>query len=186
VVARLKRQVGVERDDLAGRNLRLDVLACDRAVGLHQRHLVPHQIPEDHAVSSSFGDLQVAIDMPQCHYARLDVKRLRAGPISEVLLGREREAVSPQNTVLVDCCLPDFAYEDANERLGLPSTGFRGDISAARRPPYRVDMETARSWNATHTSRSCSQPDLIRTGGNGLFYASPCDKSQLPEFRGSP
>jgi len=30
--------------------------------------------------------------------------------------------------------------------------------------------ETARSWNATHTSRSCSQPDLIATGGNGLFY----------------
>jgi hypothetical protein len=30
--------------------------------------------------------------------------------------------------------------------------------------------ETARSWNAAHTSRSCSQPDLIATGGNGLFY----------------
>jgi hypothetical protein len=29
---------------------------------------------------------------------------------------------------------------------------------------------TARSWNAAHTSRSCSQPDLIATGGNGLFY----------------
>jgi hypothetical protein len=30
--------------------------------------------------------------------------------------------------------------------------------------------ETARSWNAAHTSRGCSQPDLIATGGNGLFY----------------
>jgi hypothetical protein len=30
--------------------------------------------------------------------------------------------------------------------------------------------ETAHSWNAAHTSRSCSQPDLIATGGNGLFY----------------
>jgi hypothetical protein len=29
---------------------------------------------------------------------------------------------------------------------------------------------TARSWNAAHTSRGCSQPDLIATGGNGLFY----------------
>jgi len=27
-----------------------------------------------------------------------------------------------------------------------------------------------RSWNAAHMSRSCSQPDLIATGGNGLFY----------------
>ena len=26
------------------------------------------------------------------------------------------------------------------------------------------------SWNSTHISRSCSQPDLIATGGNGLFY----------------
>jgi hypothetical protein len=26
------------------------------------------------------------------------------------------------------------------------------------------------SWNAAHSSRSCSQPDLIATGGNGLFY----------------
>lgn len=27
-----------------------------------------------------------------------------------------------------------------------------------------------RSWNAAHMSRSCSQADLIATGGNGLFY----------------
>src|SRR4029077_18375046 len=31
-------------------------------------------------------------------------------------------------------------------------------------------QETAGSWNAAHTSRGCSQPDLIATGGNGLFY----------------
>ena len=27
-----------------------------------------------------------------------------------------------------------------------------------------------KSWNAAHMSRICSQPDLIATGGNGLFY----------------
>jgi hypothetical protein len=32
------------------------------------------------------------------------------------------------------------------------------------------DTEFQRSWNAAHMSRSCSQPDLIATGGNGLFY----------------
>jgi hypothetical protein len=31
-------------------------------------------------------------------------------------------------------------------------------------------LETARSWNAAHTSRGCTQPDLVATGGNGLFY----------------
>jgi hypothetical protein len=31
-------------------------------------------------------------------------------------------------------------------------------------------LETAGSWVAAHTSRDCSQPGLIATGGNGLFY----------------
>jgi hypothetical protein len=26
------------------------------------------------------------------------------------------------------------------------------------------------SWNSVHLSRSCSQPDLVATGGSGLFY----------------
>jgi hypothetical protein len=29
---------------------------------------------------------------------------------------------------------------------------------------------TQASWNSAHMSRSCSQPDLIATGGYGLFY----------------
>jgi hypothetical protein len=32
------------------------------------------------------------------------------------------------------------------------------------------DNVYARSWNATHQSRSCSQDDLRATGGAGLFY----------------
>jgi hypothetical protein len=33
-----------------------------------------------------------------------------------------------------------------------------------------ADTVFQRSWNAAHMSRSCSQPDLVATGGNGLFY----------------
>ena len=33
-----------------------------------------------------------------------------------------------------------------------------------------ADNEYARSWNATHQSRGCTQADLVATGGNGLFY----------------
>jgi len=33
-----------------------------------------------------------------------------------------------------------------------------------------ADNEFARSWNASHQSRGCSQADLNATGGNGLFY----------------
>lgn len=31
------------------------------------------------------------------------------------------------------------------------------------------------AWNAAHPSRSCSQPDLVATGGNGLFYCFAID-----------
>ena len=33
-----------------------------------------------------------------------------------------------------------------------------------------IDKSNNSSWNAAHMSRACSQPDLIATGGNGLFY----------------
>ena len=33
-----------------------------------------------------------------------------------------------------------------------------------------ADTVFQKSWNAAHMSRSCSQPDLVATGGNGLFY----------------
>ena len=36
-----------------------------------------------------------------------------------------------------------------------------------RTPKTPANLE---SWNAAHMSRSCSQPDLIATGGKGLFY----------------
>src|SRR5712671_6482391 len=36
-----------------------------------------------------------------------------------------------------------------------------------RTPKTPANLE---SWDAAHMSRSCSQPDLIATGGNGLFY----------------
>jgi len=33
-----------------------------------------------------------------------------------------------------------------------------------------ADTVFQRSWNAAHMSRSCTQPDLVATGGNGLYY----------------
>ena len=33
-----------------------------------------------------------------------------------------------------------------------------------------ADTVFQKSWNAAHMSRSCSQPDLVATGGNGLLY----------------
>ena len=33
-----------------------------------------------------------------------------------------------------------------------------------------ADTVFQKSWVSSHMSRSCSQPDLVATGGNGLFY----------------
>jgi hypothetical protein len=33
-----------------------------------------------------------------------------------------------------------------------------------------ADTVYQHSWNSAHLSRGCTQPDLISTGGNGLFY----------------
>jgi len=33
-----------------------------------------------------------------------------------------------------------------------------------------ADTEFQKSWNSSHMSRSCTQADLVATGGNGLFY----------------
>jgi hypothetical protein len=48
------------------------------------------------------------------------------------------------------------------DRAGNPPVAGSQNVAAYQ--------ETAQSWNAAHTSRGCSQPDLIATGGNGLFY----------------
>jgi hypothetical protein len=48
------------------------------------------------------------------------------------------------------------------DREGNPPVAGSQNVSAY--------MEASHSWNAAHTSRGCSQPDLIATGGNGLFY----------------
>ena len=36
------------------------------------------------------------------------------------------------------------------------------------------------SWTSAHPSRSCSQEDLVATGGNGLFYCFALDWETVP------
>jgi hypothetical protein len=37
-------------------------------------------------------------------------------------------------------------------------------------------IDATPSWNSAHMSRSCSQPDLISTGGRGMLYCFAADK----------
>jgi len=42
-----------------------------------------------------------------------------------------------------------------------------GHLDREGNPPQ---TQFSTSWNAAHMSRGCTQPDLVATGGNGLFY----------------
>ena len=71
---------------------------------------------------------------------------------------------------------PNMDLTCNNWTSSRPGVAMLGHADREGNPPVAGSQniaaytETARSWNATHTSRSCSQPDLISTGGNGLFY----------------
>ena len=71
---------------------------------------------------------------------------------------------------------PNMDLTCANWTSSSSGVAMLGHADREGNPPVEGSQnvsaytETARSWNAAHNSRSCSQPDLIATGGNGLFY----------------
>ena len=64
----------------------------------------------------------------------------------------------------------------ANWTSSGPGVAMLGHVDREGNPPVAGSqnaaayLEFAHSWNAAHTSRGCTQADLIATGGNGLFY----------------
>jgi len=71
---------------------------------------------------------------------------------------------------------PNMDLTCSNWSSSGPGVAMLGHADREGNPPVagaqnvEAYLQTARSWNAAHTSKSCSQPDLIATGGNGLFY----------------
>jgi hypothetical protein len=54
-----------------------------------------------------------------------------------------------------------------NWRSSTFGSAMLGHVDREGNPPQ---TQFSQSWNAAHMSRSCSQPDLVAMGGNGLFY----------------
>jgi hypothetical protein len=42
-----------------------------------------------------------------------------------------------------------------------------------------TETDSARSWNSSHGSKGCSQPNLVSTGGAGLFYCFAADGAKV-------
>jgi hypothetical protein len=60
----------------------------------------------------------------------------------------------------------NLALTCGNWTSGSTGVTMLGHIDGTSQNP----TEFTRSWNAAHISRGCSVPDLISSGGNGLFY----------------
>ena len=63
------------------------------------------------------------------------------------------------------------AFGDSNTAAEWQLDQRRHDRRRNGRPPNKQGGGQApSSWNAAHSSRGCSQQNLIGTGGNGYFY----------------
>ena len=62
--------------------------------------------------------------------------------------------------------------EDTN--CGNCTSSGDGSAQVATHRPGRPG-EGVNSWNSEHTTRGCSQDDLVSTGGAGLFYCFAID-----------
>src|ERR1700730_2315557 len=85
----------------------------------------------------------------------------------DILTGSDKDGHAfPSN---MDLTCRNWTSSDSGVAM-LGHADRRGNPPVAGSRNVAAYMETASSWNAAHTSRGCSQPDLIATGGNGLFY----------------
>jgi hypothetical protein len=85
----------------------------------------------------------------------------------DILTGSDKDGRAfPPN---MDLTCRDWTSSDSGVAM-LGHADREGNPPVAGSQNVAAYLETSRSWNAAHTSRSCTQPDLVATGGNGLFY----------------
>ena len=65
---------------------------------------------------------------------------------------------------------PGISRQPQPDLQQLDERHLRQRHGRPHRPARPVGHVYAKSWNASHMSRSCSPDDLRATGGNGLFY----------------
>ena len=81
---------------------------------------------------------------------------------------------SPNRHDILTGSQPDGTAYPAGEDMTCNNWTSSSDEDGAK---ARVGHHDYAAWNSTHDSRGCSQPVLISTGGDGLFYcfALPAD-----------
>jgi hypothetical protein len=115
-------------------------------------HSANNKISKDNALNEKGERINVRGDRPNMH---------------DILTGSDKDGRAYQPNMDLTC--RNWTSADSGVAM-LGHADREGNPPVAGAQNVEAYLETARSWNAAHTSRGCSQPDLIATGGNGLFY----------------
>jgi len=122
------------------------------ATSVPDLHGANNKISKDNALNEKGERINVRGDRPNMH---------------DILTGSDKDGRAfPPN---MDLTCRNWTSSDSGVAM-LGHADREGNPPVAGSQNVEAYTETARSWNAAHTSRGCSQPDLIATGGNGLFY----------------
>jgi hypothetical protein len=122
------------------------------ATSVADLHSANNKISKDNALNEKGERINVRGDRPNMH---------------DIMTGSDKDGHAyPPN---MDLTCRNWTSSDSGVTM-LGHADREGNPPVAGAQNVEAYLETARSWNAAHTSRGCSQPDLIATGGNGLFY----------------
>jgi len=122
------------------------------ATSVADLHSANNKISKDNALNEKGERINVRGDRPNMH---------------DIMTGSDKDGHAyPPN---MDLTCRNWTSSDSGVTM-LGHADREGNPPVAGAQNVEAYQETARSWNAAHTSRGCTQPDLIATGGNGLFY----------------
>ena len=115
--------------------------------------------------------LVVATDVDELHYNNANIRY-------EYALDERGERVNSgasgdtpsMHDILTGTMLDGTAFEAGLDRTcGNWTSSGEGSAMVGHHDRFRFTTPGS-PWNMAHPSRSCSQEDLVATGGNGLFY----------------
>jgi hypothetical protein len=118
---------------------------------------------------------KVAQDVGDLHGDTLDQARLGNNISRSTVFTEKGDTIkgvgdTPNQHDMLTGSLPDGrGYTDGNDHT---CANWTSNTSTGRAQLGHFDRTGGgnTSWNSAHSSRGCSQPDLVATGGNGYFY----------------
>src|SRR3954454_11437438 len=122
------------------------------ATSVADLHSANNKISKDNALNEKGERINVRGDRPNMH---------------DIMTGSDKDGRAyPPN---MDLTCRNWTSSDSGVTM-LGHADREGNPPVEGSQNVAAYMEPARPWIAPHTSSGCSQPDLVATGGNGLFY----------------